>query len=238
MISTRFFAAIVLFALIASCATVDTEANIQKSEAHYKIGVGYLYDNKIQAAFVEFQHAYELNANNKEVLNAIGIIYLQHFDDIAKAIDFFQKAVSVDPDYSEAYNNLGYANAKLDRFEAALPYYRKAVSNLVYTTPEKAYVNMGRAYYRLGRYEEAVASYREAIRRSPNLDLPYFGLALCYNSMKKYGEASSALSTAIILNASYKGNTKHATEDLTTRRAGASGYEQKDLGDYLDILQY
>lgn len=230
----------VLFFLffMLSCATVEKESAVQNSAAHYKIGVSYYSEGKVQQAFVEFQRAYELNPQNKEVLYAIGIIYLLDFDETLKAIDFFQRAVKIDPDYSEAYNNLGYAHAKMGKFDAAIPFYKKAVSNVFYSTPEKAYINLGKTYYRLGRYDEAAASYKEAIKRAPNSDLPYMGLALCYNATGKYGDASAALSHAIVLNPQFKGNTNMAAEDFMIRKLGASGYDQKDFADYLEILNY
>jgi len=229
---------LVLLPFIFSCATAETEHDVQNAIAHYKIGVGYLSENKIQQAFVEFQKASELNPGNKEVLNAIGIIYLLYFDEVQKAADFFQKAVKVDPDYSEAYNNLGVAQEKMGKFDAAIPYYRKALSNLLYATPENAFVNMGKANYRMGNYDAAVAAYKEAIKRAPNLDLAYLGLALCYNASGKYGDASAALTRAISINPAYKGDARLAAEDFNARRIVASGYEQKDLSDYLEILKY
>lgn len=230
--------ALVLLPCILSCATAAKEQHVLNASAHYKIGVGYLSENKIQQAFVEFQKAYELDPGNKEVLNAIGIIYLLYFDEMPKAVDFFQKAVKIDPEYAEAYNNLGVANEKMGKFDAAIPYYRKAVSNLMYATPENAFINMGRAYYRLGKYDDAVTVYKEAIKRAPNLDLSYLGLALCYNAMGRYGDASTAMTRAISLNPVYKGDTGLAAEDFNTRRIVASGYDQKDLSDYLEILKY
>lgn len=223
---------------MASCATVGTETDIQNSAARHKVGVGYYSEGKIQQAFLEFQHAYELNPQNKEALYGIGIIYLLDFDETLKAIDFFERAVKIDPSYSEAYNNLGYANAKLGKFDTAIPFYKKAVSNLLYTTPEKAYVGMGRAYYRLGKYDDAVVAYKEALKRAPNFDLPYLGLALCYNATGKYGEASAALTHAIALNPQYKGNTKIAAEDYMMRKLVAPTDDQKDFADYLEILKY
>ncbi|MBI5073752.1 MAG: tetratricopeptide repeat protein [Nitrospirae bacterium] len=224
--------------LTVSCATFSTDSAIQNSAARYKIGVGYYGEGKIQQAFVEFQHAYELNPRNKEAIYAIGIIYLLDFDENEMAIDFFQRAVKIDPDYSDAYNNLGFAYAKVGKFDAAIPFYKKAVSNLFYATPEKAFVNMGKAYYRLGRYDEAATAYKEAIKRSPNFDLPYLGLALCNNATGKYGDASAALSRAIVLNPQYKGNAKIAAEDFLIRKLGASNSDQKDFSDYLEILKY
>jgi type IV pilus assembly protein PilF len=227
-----------ILAFMVSCATVDKESAIRNASGRYKIGVGYYSEGKVQQAFVEFQYAYELNPQNKEVLNAIGIIYLLNFDEPLTAIDFFQRAIKIDPAYAEAYNNLGYAHAKIGKYDEAISNYKKAVSNLFYTSPEKAFVSMGRAYYRMGRYDEAAAAYKEAIKRAPNLDLPYMGLALCYNATGKYGDASAALAHAIVLNPQYRGNAKMAADDFLIRKLGASNDDEKDFADYLEILKY
>lgn len=227
-----------LLFVIACAAVQPTVDNTQSASAHYKIGVSYLNEAKVQLAFVEFQKAYELNPNDKEVLQAIGYIYLVHFDDTAKAIDFFEKAAKVDPNYSEAYNNLGVAYEKLGQFEKAISFYKKAVSNLLYSTPEKAYISMGNSYYRLGKYEDAISSFKYAINRAPQLGLPYMRMALCYNAMGRYGEASTALTYAIKLDPVYKGDKEKALDDFSTRKLKATGYEEKDLGDYIEILKY
>ncbi len=197
---------------VIACATPQSKEAVQRAGAHYKMGVAYLKEEKVQQAFVELQQAYQLNPDDKEVLNGIGIIYLLYFDETAKAIDFFEKATKVDPNYSDAYNNLGFAYEKLGRFDAAIPFYKKAVSNLTYSTPEKAYIGLGNAYYRLGKYEDALYSYKEAIKRAPNLGLPYMRMALCYNAMGRYGEASSAMTYAITLDPAYKGDREKALE--------------------------
>ena len=223
---------------VIACATAQTGDKRQAAAAHYKIGVSYLNEAKAQQAFVEFQTAYELNPGDKEILNAIGIIYLLYFDDTAKAAGFFEKAVKVDPNYSEAYNNLGFAHEKLGQFDKAIFFYKKAVSNLLYSTPEKAYISMGNSYYRLGRYEEALSSYKDAVNRAPELNLPYMRMALCYNAMGRYGDASTAMTHAIKLDPVYKGDKEKALEDFTIMKLKATGYEEKDLRDYIEIIKY
>jgi tetratricopeptide (TPR) repeat protein len=224
---------------VIACATVEpTGDNTHTAAAHYKIGVSYLNENKAQQAFVEFQKAYELNPNDREVLNAIGYIYLVHFDDTAKAIDFFEKAVKAYPNYSEAYNNLGFAYEKQGQFDKAISFYKKAVSNLLYSTPEKAYISMGNSYYRLGKYEDAISSYKDAVNRAPELSLPYMRMALCYNAMGRYGDASTAMTHAIALHPVYKGDKEKALEDFTTMKLKAKGYEEKDFRDYIEITKY
>jgi tetratricopeptide (TPR) repeat protein len=224
--------------VIACAAVQPTGDNTQAAAAHYKIGVSYLNEAKAQQAFVEFQKAYELNPNDREVLNAIGYIYLVHFDDTAKAIDFFEKAIKAYPNYSEAYNNLGFAYEKLGQFDKAISFYKKAVSNLLYSTPEKAYISMGNSYYRLGKYEDAISSYKDAVNRAPKLSLPYMRMSLCYNAMGRYGDASTAMTHAIALHPVYKGDKEKALEDFTTMKLRAKGYEEKDYRDYIEIIKY
>jgi tetratricopeptide (TPR) repeat protein len=229
--------AILIIIFACSCATTNID-NIQKASAHYKLGISYLNDNNVQPAFVEFQKAYELNPNDKEVLSAIGIIYLLKFEDFPKAIDFFKKAIKVDPEFSEAYNNLGVAYEKSGRFEDAIGSYKKALSNLLYRTPEKAYYNLGRLYYKLSRYDDAIDAYKEALKRLTEFYPAYYGLALCYNAKGKYGDAAAAITKAIEIDPLYKGNRNKAIDDLRQKKLKAKGDDEKDIADYLEILKY
>ncbi|MDP3260031.1 MAG: tetratricopeptide repeat protein [Thermodesulfovibrionales bacterium] len=228
---------LIMAVFVGSCATASIE-NINKATAHYKLGVSYLNENNVNPAFIEFQKAYELNPEDKEVLNAIGIIYLLKFEDFTKAIEFFQKAISVEPDFSEAHNNLGVTYEKSRKFNEAIESYKKALSNLLYRTPEMAYNNLGRIYYRLGKYDEAINEYKEALKRMTDFYPSYYGLALCYNAKGRYGDASLAITKAIEIDPSYKGSKSKAINDLSQRKLNARGEEEKDIADYLEILKY
>lgn len=228
---------LIMAVFVGSCATVSIE-NMQKATAHYKLGVSYYGENNIQKAFVEFRKAFELNPKDKDVLNITGIIYLLHYEDFPKAIDFFQKAVSVDSDFSEAHNNLGFAYEKSRKFNEAITSYKKALSNLLYTTPEKAYNSLGRVYYRLGKYDEAIDAYKNSLKRMPEFYFSYYGLALCYNEKGRYGDASLAITKAIEMDPLYKGSKSKAVNDLSQRKLNPRGEDEKDIADYLEILKY
>ncbi|UCE78704.1 MAG: tetratricopeptide repeat protein [Nitrospiraceae bacterium] len=236
---TKCLVSLLLVYLLIACTAPEVKNyETPESSAFYDLGVAYLNENKIQKAFVEFQKAYSINPSDKRILNAIGIIYLLHFDDTPKAISFFEKAVNLDTTYSEAYNNLGFAHESLGNFETAISYYEKAVANLMYATPEKAYINLANVHYRLGKYDLAIAAIREALKRAPTLSIAYMKLALCYNALGRYGDASTALSSAIVLDPLYQGDVNRAIEELTDMEMRASGYEQQDIRDYLEILKY
>lgn len=231
-----FIALVYALSLIVSCAT--TEKREVKATAYYKIGVAYLNENKIQQAFVEFHKAYELDPNNKQVLYAIGYIYLERFDEPQKSIEYFSKAVQVDPDYSDAYNNMGYAYYKSGDFERAITFYKKALANPVYPTADRAYINLGNSYYRLRKYEDAMIAFKESLKRDPNFFLPYMRLALCYNALGKYGDAATAITQGITLDQAYKGDKEKAIEDYTLKKINAIGYDEQDMRDYIEILKY
>ena len=205
---------LIMAVFVGSCATASIE-NINKATAHFKLGVSYLNENNVQPAFIEFRKAYELNPEDKEVLNAIGIIYLLKFEDYPKAIDFFQKAVNIDPDFAEAHNNLGFAYEKSKKFNEAIESYKKALANLIYRSPEKAYYNLAKVYYRLGKYDDAINAYKEALKRMTDFYPSYYGLALCYNAKGRYGDASLAITKAIEMDPLYKGTKSKAMSDLS-----------------------
>lgn len=229
---------IFLTIFIFSCSTAKTGENIQKANAHYQLGISYLNDNNIQPAFIEFQKALELNPKNKEILNAMGVIYLLKLENYPEAIKYFQKALKIDKNFSEASNLLGFAYEKTGRFDEAIESYKMAMSNTLYKNPEKAFNNLGRVYYRIKRYDDAIDAYKEALRRFSDFHLPYYGLALCYNAKGQYGDAATAITRAIELDPLYKGNKDKAKEDFENKKLIAKGEEEKDIIDYIEILRY
>jgi type IV pilus assembly protein PilF len=229
---------ILLIVFLTSCVTAKTSEDIKNAGAHYQLGLSYYNEDKIQPAYIEFQKALELNPKDKDVLNAIGIIYLLKFEDPPKAVEYFKKAIEVDPNFSEVYNNLGFAYEKAGRFNDAIDSYKKAISNPMYQNSQKAYNSLGRVYYRLGRYDEAIEAYKEALRRVNDFYPSYYGLALCYNAKGRYGDASTAITRAIELDPTYKGDKDKAREDFENRKLIAKGEEEKNFADYLEILRY
>ena len=229
---------LLLLTFVCSCAGSASEDEIHKANYHYQIGVSYLNDNNIQPAFVEFQKALEFNHRDKDVHNALGIIYLMKLEDYPKAVEHFKEALDIDETFSEASNNLGNAYANMGKYYEAIESYKKAISNPQYKNAAKALHNMGMVYYRLSKFDEALDSFKEAIKRFSSFHLPYYGLALCYNAKGQYGDASVAMARAIELDPLYKGNKEKALEDLKEQRIRARGIEEKDVNDYLDILKY
>lgn len=238
MIRAPHIVTLFLLVILSACASTTSPENIQKAGAHYKIGLSYYNENKIQKAYIEFQKALEINPKDKEVINAIGILHLLQFEDFNKAIEYFKKALKVDPNFSEAHNNIGVAYEKTGKTDEAIESYKKAISNPMYKNPEKAFNNLGRIYYRVGQYDNAIDAFKGALRRVNDFYLSYYGLSLCYNAKGFYGDAATALKRAIEIDPLYKGNREKALEDFKNKKLIARGDEVQDILDYIEILQY
>ena len=78
----------------------------------------------------------------------------------------YQKAIRLDPEYAEAYNNLGISLAEQGEMADAVKAFREAVR----IDPEDAesQSNLGNALLQLGLAVEAVAPLREALRLHPD----------------------------------------------------------------------
>jgi len=88
-----------------------------------------------------------------------------------KAIEYFKRALRLNPKYAVAFNNLGAAYAKQGIFDIALDCYKKATNiDPNYAT---AFNNTGVAFYRMSYLEKAVEFFERAIEANPRYDRAY-----------------------------------------------------------------
>ncbi|MBF0564306.1 MAG: tetratricopeptide repeat protein [Nitrospirae bacterium] len=228
---------IVTASFCVSCVTTGVQEKDKRAEAYYRLGVAKLNENDIQGAFVELKRALEIDSSYKEAYNALGLVYL-HLDNYEGAKESFKKAINVDPSYSEAYNNLGLTYAKLNQWKLSEKAFTSALANPLYATPDKACNNLGFSLYRQGKYDEALAAFKSSLKRNPSGYSPYYGLALSYNTLGRYGEASEFLTEAIKHDPNFNGDFKKAHDTFVERKRKASGPEEKDNVDFLEIMNY
>ena len=95
--------------------------------------------------------------------NKIGIAFHQMLQ-LQLAKKNYERAVKLDPKYSEAINNLGtiyYANKNYGR---AISYYKRALKN---NPSASIYSNLGSAYFARKKYKEATVYYEKALQLDP-----------------------------------------------------------------------
>jgi tetratricopeptide (TPR) repeat protein len=116
---------------------------------------------------VEFIKATEADPQNKEAYHALGHLYFLR-QEYLKAIEAFQNALRIDPNFSEASNYLGKSFELSGRDEEAVIAYQDAINNLQYETPQLPHWNLALLHKRQKRYEMAISELQNVRRVEPN----------------------------------------------------------------------
>lgn len=105
----------------------------------------------------------------------------QEQNKIEEAIDMYEKAISINPNYEKAYYNLGRAFQEQNKLHKAITMYEKAISiNFNYYG---AYNNLSILYRAQNRLDEAIVMHEKAIAINPNYaEAHYWNKSLIYLS--------------------------------------------------------
>jgi tetratricopeptide (TPR) repeat protein len=103
---------------------------------------------------------------------------------IEEAIDHYNKAIRITPDYAGVYSNRGAAYAKLGQYQLAFEDFNKAIR----LKPDYAegYYNKGISYTDLGQYQLAIENFNKAIRLRPNNAEAYNNRGTIYSKLAQY----------------------------------------------------
>jgi len=187
---------IVLVLLISSCMREIKKESDHKYRGLLRLGVSFLAEGQNKYALKNFLKAEKLNNQDPELYNSMGLAYLG-ISQFKLAEKSLQKAVMLKPDFSEAHNNLGVVYLQEGFFDLALEEFNKALSNVLYRTPEQALLNKGWAYYKLGKYIDAENYTKMAIRYNPRMCIARKNLGLIYWSQKRLMDAVTQLKKSI-----------------------------------------
>jgi len=118
-----------------------------------------------------------------------------------KAIEAYNKAISIKPDYAELHNNLGVAYNDQGKQDKAIEAWNKAIS----LKPDYAepYNNLGIYYKDQGRLDEAIEAWNKAISLKPDYAAPYNNLGIYYKDQGRLDEAIEAWNKAISFKPDY-----------------------------------
>lgn len=118
-------------------------------------------------------------------------------DQDQQALEAFQKATKLDPDFAEAYFRLGLAHDALAEKQEAEDAYKKAIERykkFIASNPKdaEAHYNMGQSYAGLHLHSDAVREYRQATHLKPDDPDMYYDLGSSLTRLAQYDEAAAA----------------------------------------------
>src|SRR3989475_7831116 len=87
------------------------------------------------------------------------------------AIAECKKAIAVDPEFGNPYNDIGSYLIKLGKLDAAIPWLERAVTATRYEPRHYPHCNLGRVYRAKGMLQKAIEEFEKALAIEP--DYPY-----------------------------------------------------------------
>ena len=121
---------------------------------------------------------------------------IQQTSDPLEAIHLYEQILQIDPQNSEAYNNIGELYGSLNQLGKAMPYFLKAIE----LNPMKGvyYSNLALVLQCQGNVEEAIGNYTKSIALQPSWSA-YNNRASLYNYRKEFDSAIADCTAALKL---------------------------------------
>ena len=101
--------------------------NSEEERGYSKLGVALWEKDYLEEALVAFHKAIEINPENAYSQNNLGILYLDGLEDAEEALEYFETAIGLNPNYTLAYFNAGRASQKMGFTNDAAHYYQMAM---------------------------------------------------------------------------------------------------------------
>jgi len=183
------------------------EADQNFALAHFGLGISLFATNNRWKASGEFRKVIQLDPTFQDAYKWLGDLLVNSprrlYD---QAIQAYQRAVELAPDYAEALVGLGDARQAKGQYDEAIAEYQKALA----LEPENARVHygLGKIYYNEKQlYHEAVGAYQRAIQLDPKFLEAHLSLGEIYEEKGLYKEAVARYTHVLSIDPKHPGAT-------------------------------
>ncbi|HUE83594.1 MAG TPA: tetratricopeptide repeat protein [Pyrinomonadaceae bacterium] len=131
------------------------------------------------------------NQNNPTLLAKLGASY--RIDDPARSLEYYRRAVEIEPANPDLATGYAGALVKARRFEEAVVILRRVIA----VSPDNyaAHSNLATALYSLKRFGEALSEYEWLMRARPDLAVIHYFIATAHDNLGEYQDALGAYET-------------------------------------------
>jgi tetratricopeptide (TPR) repeat protein len=162
-----------------------------------EIGIIFTEVNRIERAQRVLLDSVAMDDSNAKTWNCLGVVYYRK-KDYTKAVEAYERAVRLDPEFALAFDNLGtlHLRAFLERkdpemIDKAIDAFDRAINND--SRLASAYNGRASAFKFSNRADEAIKDWREALELQPDFVDVYFKLGIIYLEIGEKAEASKIL---------------------------------------------
>jgi type IV pilus assembly protein PilF len=159
--------ALPISALLAGCAvtslTGKNSTDRDTAALHLQNGTVFFENRKYPSALNEFLQAERLDPNNPVTHNNLAMTYFVR-ERVDLAMKHINRAIELNPKYSEARNNRARILIERGLFDQAIIDANLVVQDLTYLAPIRAWNNIALAEFRAGRFKNSKKTSTEALK--------------------------------------------------------------------------
>ncbi len=144
-------------------------------------------------------HPSTTNSNAEEHFK-LGNVFLEQ-GKLESAIESYQQALKINPDYAKAYHNLGFVSQLQNNFEAAVEYYQQALN--IRPNEAQTHNNLGIVLKKQGQLRSAIESYQQALKFKPDYAEAHYNLGDIFFDQGKLNKAIESYQQALKINPEY-----------------------------------
>lgn len=179
----RLFVAAVLASALTACAgtgrhgaQASHDEARQAARVHTELGQSYMQQGALQAALGKLQMALKFDPDYAPAHTVIAALY-ERIGDTAQAARHYRRAQALKPADGDTNNNLGAFLCKEGKVAESLPYFKKALADPFYGTPDAAWSNAGVCERKLDDTAAAEADFRHALAANARNSEALYNLA-------------------------------------------------------------
>ena len=155
---------------------------------------------QLQQALKQAEHLVHQFPKSSFLFNIQGAV-LQGLGRLDLSLEAYNKALSIKPDYADAYNNMGNAHKDQGKLDEAIEAYNKALT--IKPDYAEAYRNLGNVLKEQGNLEEALEAFKKAIAIKPDYPKAYNNMGIALQEQGKREEAIEAYKKALTIKPDY-----------------------------------
>ena len=144
---------------------------------------------KMDHALTQAKHLCHLYPDQPVPFNVMGVIHAGRYE-YTSAVDCYEKALAIAPQFVDAINNLGSALHKLQRPEEAVQRFAQVIK--LQPRDADAYYNLGNVLLSNDQPEEAIVHFQQAIEFRPLYPPAHYQLG---NALRLSGEENHAITS-------------------------------------------
>ena len=191
----KTWSVILLSIILSSCSSIQEDTSKKKANILYQYGSQKLAEGMYTIALENLINANEADPNNPDIINNLALAYYyKKRPTIAKKL--LKDVIKINPNHSDALNNLGTLNMSTGDLGEAEKYFQKVSKHLLFKKQFVTYHNLSKIADQKGKIKLSRHYNKKSLEEFDNYCPALFHRGLLFYKEKKWEKANNAFKKA------------------------------------------